>query len=160
MSDKSHMQIRQSDPYSRKAHRGPRHDPLGPISFGAFLIAIAIIALSNPSLPTQFFDYLKSFGEIGQPITPPSHLLRPIADFCLYFGVWLIVLAALRISFRLGTWNVPGDMSGGVFLIVLSYIILDTIKTQGDVTTLLAYLMIGLGVAVLADGIGRFMMRE
>lgn len=150
--------IRQSNRYSRRVYR--QHDPLGPISFGIFLIIVAVIALANPNLPGQFIDYLKSFGEVGYPLPPPEHILRPVAEFCLLFGVWLIVLASLRISFRLGTYSAPGDMCGGIFLIVFNYLILDAIKKHGDIGILIAYFIIGLGVSTLVGGIGRSMIRR
>jgi len=144
--------------------RGRRHarkyDPLGTVSFGVFIVVLAIIWFNNPDLPNQFISYFKSFEVYGRPVAPPAQILYYAATFSLYYGVWLIVLGALRISLKIGVWNTPSNIAEGVFLIVLHYYILDSIRTGADFLTLVAFFIVGLGVAIIAGAIGKTMMRQ
>lgn len=154
------MKILQYSSDVKKSQYGRRRDPLGAVSFGVFLIILAVMQLSNPDLAGQVIDYLRSFSTYGHPVSPPPNILVHIAEFCLYFGVWLILLGALRVSFRLGVWSIPGDITGGIFLIILNYLILDTIKSGGDPANLLPLLIVGIGIAVIAGAIGQIMLRR
>ncbi|MEM3403001.1 MAG: hypothetical protein QXJ17_00405 [Nitrososphaeria archaeon] len=146
--------------YEGRRRHARKYDPLGTVSFGVFVIVLAIIWYNNPNLPNQFVNYFKSFEIYGKPVVPPPQILNYAATFSLYYGTWLIVLGALRISLRIGVFHTPSNIAEGVFLVILHYYILDTIRTGADFLTLVAFFIVGLGVAIIAGVIGQTMMRQ
>ena len=154
------MSTYQSRLDSRSRYRMRRYDPLGAVSFGVFIIIIAVMQLSNPELTSEIVDYFKSFEIVGHPIPPTPSILYHVANFCLYFGIWLILLGALRISFMIAVWRVPSNIAEGIFFIVFNYLIIDTLRTNRDVGILLPLLIIGLGIAIIAGAIGQTLIRQ
>lgn len=154
------MNTYQSSRNIRTRNNARRYDPLGAVSFGVFIIIIAVMQLSNPTLTSEIVDYFKSFEIVGHQVPPTPSILYHVADFCLYFGIWLILLGALRVSFRIAVWRVPSNIAEGIFFIVFNYVIIGTLKTNKDVGILLPLLIIGLGIAIIAGAIGQSIIRQ
>jgi len=151
----------QSSLDSRNRYRNRRHDPLGVVSFGVFIIILAVMQLSNPELTSEIVDYFKSFEfASGGIILPPSGILYHVADFCFYFGIWLIILGALRVSFRIAEWRTPSNIAEGIFFIVFNYLIIDTLRTNENVEILLPFFIIGIGIAIIAGAIGQALIHQ
>ena len=147
---------------TERRNRRRRGGPLAAVSTGVFLIILAVVswrATYNTNLASQIVDYFKSFETYGRPVLPPVHLLSPVAEFALYFGVWLIILAALRIGLRICVWSAPGDLAGGIFLFV-NYMILDFTQNGKSIAMLLPIGLIGLGVVVMVGGIAGALIRR
>jgi hypothetical protein len=141
-----------------RSHQGYRGgDFLGAVSFGVFIIIVAVIWLSNPKFPFQIIDYFRSFETYGRPVLPPPNLLSLIGDFAVAFGTWLIILGALRIVFQLYAWRSIGDMVGGIFFIYVSHLISDFVQNRKDVAMIFPLVIIGLGVAVIVGEVGQIL---
>ncbi len=92
----------------------------GAISFGVFLIIVAVTFMYHPWLPSEILAYFRSFGRFGHPVVPPPILFKPAIFFAYILGVWLLVLAAIRAAARVG--GVSSDAAGGVFWISSGYL--------------------------------------
>jgi len=139
-------------------HRPTIEDPLGLVSLGVFFMIIAATWSYYPTLPSEILAYFKSFGVYGHPVMPPLQLYRPITFFASIFGVWLFILAGLRLLFRQRQKKALGDASGGVFFIFLSYILIG--YSQGTVAgnMVLPLIIVLVGIIIVVNGVGQALL--
>ena len=101
----------------------------GAVSFGAFLIILAVAWMYHPWLPSEILAYFRSFERFGHPVAPPPILFEPAIFFAYVLGIWLLILAAIRAVARVK--GVSSDVTGGVFFIFCGYLL--GLYTQGRI---------------------------
>ena len=119
---------------------------LGAVSFGAFLIIVAVTWMYHPWLPREILAYFRSFETFGHPVAPPPILFKPAIFFAYVLGIWLLVLAAIRAIAHVK--GVSSDATGGVFWIFCGYIL--GLYAQGGISawTIIPVIIIFLGILV------------
>ena len=147
--------------YKREEWRKPREecfgesraerDYLGLISFGIFLIIIAYIFITNPWIPSDFFDWT---DKLGQGIFQPSErLIFVFAFFLGLIGVSNFIIATVRFALK-QPWRKPlSDILGGVGLLSFAYFI--NLYGQGLLSWQLALVqsIIVVGLLVIIYGV-------
>ena len=93
------------------------------VSLGFFLVLLGVVWIINPDLSNKVVDFVKDFHlenmteHIILPTPEHSHLVVYTAamQFCLAFGVFQIVILALRFVLRESVDKKTGTISGIVF---------------------------------------------
>ena len=132
-------------------------DDTGWISFGAFLIIVAIIYLTTPNIAQEVnaffhdFQLVKIFDNFSWFAPSTSHpvVYRAAQKFCYLFGVVQIGIIALKFAKRASIQAKAETASGIVFWLGLGYII--SLLEQGGLSwiSFLAGLIILVGVSII-----------
>jgi len=130
----------------------------GAVSFGAFLIIVAVTWMYHLWLPSEILAYFRSFGTFGHPVAPPLILFKPAIFFAYVLGIWLLVLAAIRAIAHVG--GVSGDAAGGVFWIFCGYLL--GLYAQGGISawTIIPVLIILVGILVTISSLVKAVLKR
>lgn len=104
-------------------------DFAGAISFGAFLILLAVLYLANPSLPNEAMAFVRDFRpvEISQNfwwLEPSSNhpvLYSAAEQFCYLFGFVQVAILGLKIAKRSSIREKARSFSDIIFWLGASY---------------------------------------
>jgi len=130
----------------------------GAVSFGAFLIIVAVTWMYHPWLPSEILAYFRSFGTFGHPVAPPPILFKPAIFFAYVLGIWLPVLAAIRAIAHVR--GVSSDAAGGVFWIFCGYLL--GLYAQGGISawTIIPVLVILVGILITISSIVKAVLKR
>ncbi|HXZ98387.1 MAG TPA: hypothetical protein VED24_03370 [Candidatus Acidoferrum sp.] len=150
-----------SETRDRRSWDEYRHDETGLISFGAFLIIIAVIYLRTPGLLSEIRAFVNDFQlvEVYQgfrwfvPSTNHPVLYAAAEQFCYAFGLVQILVLGLKFARRSSTYGKARTVSGIVFWLGAGYIL--SLLTQGALSWLsfIAGLIILVGVSIVARAV-------
>jgi hypothetical protein len=131
---------------------------LSAVSFGVFLVIIAVTWIYHPRILSEIIAYFRSFERIGHPVPPPPILIKPVVFFVYLLGAWLLVLAGIRAVAH--TRGVTNDVSAGAFFIFCGYLL--GLYMQGAITigTLLPSIIILVGAIIVINGIVGILQRR
>jgi len=141
-------------PWSRDAHR---EDETGWISFGAFLIIVAIIYLTTPNIVQEVEAFVRDFqlNEVLRnfwwfvPSSDHPVLYRAAEQFCYAFGIVQVGILGLRFAKRSSIHGKAETLSGIVFWLGAGYVF--SLLSQGTLSWLpfVAGLIILIGVSII-----------
>jgi hypothetical protein len=133
-------------------------DDTGWISFGAFLIIIAVIYLRTPGLPSEIRAFVSDFHlvQVYQdfrwfvPSTNHPVLYAAAEQFCYAFGLVQILVLGLKFARRSSTHGKAETFSSIVFWLGAGYIL--SLLSQGALSWLsfIAGLVILVGICIVA----------
>ena len=134
-----------------------RRDDTGWISFGAFLIIVAVIYLTTPNLSHEINAFMRDFQmvEVFQnfwwfvPATNHPVLYGAVERFCYVFGVVQIGILGLRFATRSSIYGKAGTFSSVVFWLGAGYVA--GLLSQGVLSWLsfIAALIILIGISIV-----------
>ena len=112
------------------ARRHRQDDPAGGISFGSFLILLAVFYLTSPNLLNEAVTFIHDFKlvQIAQnfwwlePSTNHSVLYSAAAQFCYVFALVHVVILVLRSAKMLSTRGKAKTFSDIVFWLGAGYV--------------------------------------
>ena len=143
---------------SRQSWNGHHREDTGWISFGAFLIVIAVIYLKTPGLLSEANAFVTDFRlvELFQNFwwfAPSSNhpvLYNAAEQFCYAFGLVQILVLGLEFARRSSTHRKAETFSSIVFWLGAGYIL--GLLSQGVLTWLsfIAGLVILVGISIVA----------
>jgi len=132
-------------------------DDTGWVSFGAFLIIIAIVYLTTPNIVEEVNSFLHDFQMVQifdnfwwfAPSTSHPVVYRAAEKFCYLFGVLQIGIIALKFAKRASIHAKAETASSIVFWLGLGYII--SLLEQAGLSwiSFLAALIILVGVSII-----------
>jgi hypothetical protein len=135
-----------------------RRDETGLISFGAFLIIIAVIYLRTPGLMSDIRAFVTDFHlvEVYQnfqwfvPSTNHPMLYAAAEQFCFAFGLVQILILGLEFAGRSSTHRKAETFSSVVFWLGAAYVL--RLLSQGALSWLsfIAGLIILVGISIVA----------
>lgn len=135
-----------------------RRDDTGWISFGAFLILIAIIYLTTPNIVGEVWDFIldfklvQVFPNFWWPVPSNSHpvLYAAAERFCYAFGLVELGILGLRFAKRSSIHGKAETFSSVVFWLGAGYVV--GMLSQGAISWLsfLGALIIVVGVSIVA----------
>jgi hypothetical protein len=128
-------------------------DPLETISTGVFFILVAFTWFNYPQLPPNILAYFKSFEYYGHPVMLPPNIYEPIIFFCTAFGVWLLILFALRIIFKQNLRAAVGNAASGVFFLYLTHLLRQYSLGLLDEALILPFMVVAIGVLAIVSGL-------
>jgi len=130
----------------------------GAVSFGAFLIIVAVTWMYHPWLPSEILAYFRSFEAFGHPVAPPPVLFKPAIFFAYVLGIWLLVLAAIRALARVG--GVSSDATGGAFWIFCGYLL--GLYVQGGISewTIIPVIIIFVGILITISSLVKAVLKR
>jgi hypothetical protein len=147
-----------SETQSRRSWDDYRRDDTGWISFGAFLIIIAVIYLRTPNLVQEVKAFVSDFHlvEVFQnfwwyvPSTNHPALYVAAEQFCYAFGLVQIVLLGLKFAKGSSTHGKAETVSSIVFWLGAGYIL--GLLSQGVLSWLpfIAGLIVLIGISIVA----------
>ena len=148
-----------------------RENLIGAVSAGFFLVLLGALFIVTPGLFSRTIDFFEDFGSVVVPHTTisflaPTHLpshgavYTAVEQFCFAFGVFHVVILALRFAARSST-NKKADTIGNlIFWIGAGYLtrtlLLDTMLLQTSARALTTWfvfwaaLIILIGVTLIA----------
>ncbi len=142
---------------------------IGFISFGFFLIVVGFIWLNTPGLKDAIVAFFEDFHleEAFQNVylpAPRSEWDHPIVyssfqQFCIGYGIFQIVVLALRFAFGSSISDKAGTVSGIVFWLGLAYF---TGLLLGEAVGWFAFLagfIIVVGASIIVRGVAQILMR-
>ena len=109
-------------PRVREIPKEKRGISFGLANFGAFLIALSVILLLYPSLPSEVVDYLRRWEAWGHPVMPSASILWPLFQFLLLMGLWHLLLAGVSVALGYRGRGVS-DIAWGGFLIAVGLLL-------------------------------------
>jgi hypothetical protein len=143
---------------SRQSWNGYHRDDTGWISFGAFLIIIAVIYLKTPGLLSEAkafvtdFHLVELFQNFSWFVPSSSHpvLYNAAEQFCYAFGLVQILVLGLEFARRSSTHRKAETFSSIVFWLGAGYIL--SLLSQGVLAWLsfIAGLVILVGISIVA----------
>jgi len=147
----SETRVRQwRDPY--------RRDDTGWISFGAFLIIVAVIYLTTPNIAHEINAFIRGFHlvEVFEnfwwfvPSTSHPVLYAAAERFCYVFGVVQIMILGLRFAKRSSIHGKAETFSSIVFWLGAGYVL--SLLSQGALSWLpfIATLIVLIGISIVA----------
>lgn len=122
-------------------------DPLGIVSFGVFLIIVAIDFIIYPEIPSDVITWLRSW-KTGPTMLPDS-LVWPLIWFLTATGIWSLVQAAIRIVSRIRMRNSISDAFSGMFMLTAAFLFKEYASRLISLNVLLSGLVISLGALIL-----------
>jgi uncharacterized RDD family membrane protein YckC len=137
-----------------------RRDHLGIVSFGVFLLLIALTLMWYPSLPGDIAAWLQSWNVYRHPVMPPIKLIASFTVFADMFGGWLILLAVIRIVSRLRPVHAVGDVTGAFFFLSCSYILKEYSMGAIAVSGMITLFLIVLAVVIIIGGLGALIIHD
>jgi hypothetical protein len=147
-----------SETPNRRSWDEHRRDDTGWISFGAFLIIIAVIYLRTPNLVHEVEAFVRDFRlvQIFQnfwwfvPSTSHPVLYAAVEQFCYAFGLVHIVILGLKFARGSSTHGKAQTLSDIVFWLGAGYIL--SVLAQGGLSWLsfIASLIILIGISIIA----------
>jgi len=143
---------------SRAGSKTELESRFGAVSFGAFLIIVAVTWMYHPWLPSEILAYFRSFGTFGHPVAPPLILFKPAIFFAYVLGIWLLVLAAIRALARVR--GVSSDAGGGVFWIFCGYFL--GLYAQGGISAwmIIPVLVILVGILITISSLVKALLKR
>jgi len=142
----------------RRSWDGYRRDDTGWISFGAFLIIIAVIYLRTPNLIQEVeafirdFRLVQVFQNFWWPVPSTGHpvLYTAVEQFSYAFGIVHIIILGLKFARRSSTHAKAHTFSDIIFWLGAGYIF--SLLAQGVLSwlTFIASLIILIGVSIVA----------
>lgn len=143
---------------SRQSWNGYHREDTGWISFGAFLIIIAVIYLITPGLLSEakafatdfrLVELFQNFWWFGPSSNHPV-LYNAAEQFCYVFGLVQILILGLEFARRSSTHGKAKTFSSIVFWLGAGYIL--SLLSQGVLTWLsfIAGLVILVGISIVA----------
>jgi hypothetical protein len=147
-----------SETRNRRSWDEYHRDDTGLISFGAFLIIIAVIYLRTPGLLFEIRAFVNDFQlvEVYQgfrwfvPSTNHPVLYSAAEQFCYAFGVVQVLVLGLKFARRSSTYGKARTVSSIVFWLGAGYIL--SLLSQGALSWLsfIAGLVILVGISIVA----------
>jgi len=136
---------------SKAVSRPELESRFGAVSFGAFLIIVAVTWMYHPRLPSEILAYFRSFETFGHPVAPPPILFKPAIFFAYVLGIWLLVLAAIRAVAHVR--GASSDATGGVFFVFCGYLL--GLYAQGRIATgtIIPVLIILVGILITVSSL-------
>ena len=106
-----------------------RDDYAGGISFGVFLILIAVFYIANPNLLNEVTDFIRDFklvpisGDLSwfEPSSNHPILYEAAAEFCYIFGLVQVGVLAMMLAGRSSTRGKARTFSGIIFWLGAGY---------------------------------------
>ena len=129
---------------------------IGVISFGVFLILVAVTWLNYPTLPSEIRLLSEDLRIYYRPVGLYLGLLGAFGFFGVSFGVWLLIIAAARAVFRQGLCRILADASGGVFFAGCGYVSMKYAQGAIPRDIVLPLFIVVIGVIVVINGVVRF----
>jgi len=128
------------------------------VSFGAFLIIVAVTWMYHPWLPSEILAYFRSFETFGHPVAPPLILFKPAVFFAYVLGIWLLALAAIRTAAHVR--GVSSDAAGGVIWIFCGYLL--GLYTQGGISAwmIIPLLVILAGILITISSLVKAILKR
>ena len=129
---------------------------IGVISFGVFLILVAITWLNYPTLPSEIRLLLEDLRTYSRPVGQYPRISEAFGFFGVAFGVWLLIVAGMRVAFRQGLRRILADASGGIFFAGCGYVSMK--YSQGAIPgeMVLPLFIVVIGVIIVVNGLIRF----
>ena len=147
-----------SDTRVRRWHDPYRRDDTGWISFGAFLIIVAVIYLTTPNIANEVKAFIRDFQLVEVfddfswfvPSTTHPVLYAAAERFCYLFGVAQILILGLTFARGSSIHRKAETFSGVVFWLGAGYVL--GLLSQGVLLWLsfIASLVILIGVSIVA----------
>jgi hypothetical protein len=111
-----------------------RESLIGAVSAGFFLVLLGVLFIATPGLFSRTIDFFEGFGSVVVPNTtisflapthPLSHRVVYTAaeQFCFAFGVFHVVILALRFAARSSTDKKADTIGNLIFWIGAGYLI-------------------------------------
>jgi len=132
-------------------------DRLGFASFGFFLVLIGVIFVVTPHLDEEIVAFFKDFEivevypNVSLPKPASNHpvLYIAVAEFCIAYGLFHIVILILRLYFRDYLNRKAGALSETVFWLGASYLLNILSAEIIGWFTFLSWLIIMVGIALV-----------
>lgn len=131
----------------RLARERRRGDPLGLAGFGVFLIIVATVVLMYPDVFSNIVAWFRTWS--AGPTMIPISLVWPLAWFLAASGVWGLIVAAIRIVGIFSPRNGVSDAFGGIFMLVVAFLLREYAMNLISVNVLWPSIVIALGGLVL-----------
>jgi hypothetical protein len=147
------------------AGRGERHhrdvDWLGLVSFGFFLILVGTIWMVIPNFTDEVADFFKDFHlvnvteHIAFPAPVQSHPVVYMAamQFCFVFGIFQIIILALRFIFHEPLSRKAETVSGVAFWFAADLFLYMLVNEAIGWFGFIAGIIISVGLAITASSI-------
>jgi hypothetical protein len=142
-----------------KAYR-EESDYLGAASSGVILIILAITYFRYPFDFTLISDYIQRMATLQRYIKPPTAFFVPAIFFFNAVGVWSLVLGGLRVVFQRSLRRAIGDFAGGLFIFFFAFLLSSYADNVIRGWTVLAYLIVGIGLLVILQGLMHWIMSD
>lgn len=145
---------------SKKRHSG-RTGWLGALSFGFFVLLLGVIWMVTPSFSDEVIDFVRHFHL--EPLT--EHVVLPVPErshpvvytaamqFCLIFGIFQIVLLALRFIVHDSLDRKAGTVSNITFWLSTGFFLNKLASTAIEWFGFLAGLIISTGLAIIVSSL-------
>jgi hypothetical protein len=149
-----------SEPLARQWRDPYRRDDTGLISFGAFLIILAVIYLTTPNIASEVnaflrdFQLVRVFENFWWLVPRTSHPVLYVAAerFCYAFGLAQVGILGLRLAKRSSIHGIAETVSSVVFWLGAGYVL--GLLSQGMLLWLsfiaASIILIGISVVVRA----------
>jgi hypothetical protein len=157
-----------TEPVARRAYDRDRHDDTGWISFGAFLIIIAVIYLTTPGIVPELKAFLLDFKMLQNPqgfwwpMPSTSHpvVYNAAERFCFYFGAVQVGVLALRFALRSSIRGKAETVSGIVFWLGSGYSL--SLLSQGTLSWFeyVGVWIVVVGVSIAVRGLALILVRR
>lgn len=135
-------------------------DIVGLLSAGAILIILAVDYILNPVSPSTILDWIERMGNLNMFLKPPMALLTFFEYFFYAVAVWSILVAAIRVMMGMPWRRITGDIAGALFTFLLAFLIGRYAANAISVTSLVAYVVIGVGFVIILQSAVNYALRE
>ena len=126
---------------------------LGAVSAGVILIILAITYLRYPGVFSAFVGYIRAWEFARGFVKPPPVLVEPGIFFFESVAVWSLVLAVLRMIVQRSARRAVGEVAGALFCLFVAFLLTEYTSDIYAGRTVLAYLVIGVGLVVVANAL-------
>lgn len=144
-------------------------EKIGIVSFGFFLILVGFIWLNTPGLKDAVVAFFKDFhlAEASQNVYIPApksqwgHLVvyGALQQFCIGYGLFQIVVLALRFVFGSSVNDKAGTVSSFVFWLGLAFFVGLLLAEAVSWFAFLAGFLIVAGLSIIVRGVAQILMR-
>jgi len=136
--------------------------PLDTISAGVILIILAVTYLIySPNISSsEIIDYFRMMGDLKTFMKPPLILFDPAILFFNAVGVWSLILSGLNIVFQRSVGKALEAITGASLSFFIAFLLTNYAADVFTWQTTLGYLIVGIGVLVIVNGIVYFAFPE
>jgi hypothetical protein len=132
------------------------------VSIGVLFIILGFIWSNNINLPYRAISFFKSIGQYRN--LPPYSAFPDVYEAFILFvymlAVWNFLLAVIKIPLGLGVSNALSSALGGVFLLVLGYLVKEYIRGALRTVSMIGSALILAGIFIVISGIVSAMWRR
>ena len=152
----------------RKTQISGRHDDLGWISFGAFLIVIAAVYLTTPNIIHEVdlfirdLELAKVYQRFELPVPSANHpvLYGAVERFCYVFGLVEIGILVFKWAKKSSVHGKAETFSGVVFWLGAGYLFTLLSGAQLSWLDFLALLIVLVGISIISRALFIFASRR